>query len=496
MKFKRFAAVMLTAVLAVTAFPPVAAQAGYYDDGNYVYDSDDYDYSWGSDDDSDDYYNSDDDYSWDEDDTYQEPDYSQLGLAETSKELKANYGYDGYTSSGSIQLTGVPANADLSYYDVDDMTSSNPDISFDDYGLDTDNYSLSFDVYGTGTTTVSFSIKGKQLSFTLTVTPKYDLSGMKLAKSSLIMVAGNDWGSSDQSVKLKGIPAEALSDEDFDFEVTDVDSSNSSMYVSVDLDSENGTVNFSTSDSGSTTVTFKIDGIQFSIKIRVITASIKKDSYYLARGKSVKLKIKGNLKGVKVKYKSLSPRVASINSKGKVKAKKSGTAVIKVTIGDGDNSAAIGTVINVASAKKIKAFNWARRYASKNTYSQPKRMQKGYYDCSSLVWKAYRTQGRHLEYRSYAPTAAGLGEYLVKKGKKVASASWNNYEKRKFQVGDLFFKTGAKNKRYKGISHVEMFGGYDFCGFDGNGKPTLTTIYASKKDYGYGISDSCFLCRP
>ena len=71
MKFKRFAAVVLTAVLAVTAFPPVAAQAGYYDDGNYVYDSDDYDYSWGSDD----YYNSDDDYSWDEDDTYQEPDY-------------------------------------------------------------------------------------------------------------------------------------------------------------------------------------------------------------------------------------------------------------------------------------------------------------------------------------------------------------------------------------------------------------------------------------
>lgn len=494
MKFKRFAAVMLTAVLAVTAFPPVAAQAEYYDDdGNYVYDSDDYDYSWGSDDDSDDYYNSDDDYSWDEDDTYQEPDYSQLGLAETSKELKANYGYDGYTSSGSIQLTGVPANADLSYYDVEDMTSSNPDISFDDYGLDADNYSLSFDVYGTGTTTVSFSIKGKQLSFTLTVTPKYDLSGMKLAKSSLIMVAGNEWGSSDQSVKLKGIPSEALSDEDFDFEVTDVDSSNSSMDVSVDLDSENGTVNFSTYDSGSTTVTFKIDGIQFSIKIRVITASIKKDSYYLARGKSVKLKIKGSLKGVKVKYKSLSPRVASINSKGKVKAKKSGTAVIKVTIGDGDNSAAIGTVINVASAKKIKAFNWARRYASKNTYSQPKRMQKGYYDCSSLVWKAYRTQGRYLEYRSYAPTAAGLGEYLVKKGKKVASASWNNYEKRKFQVGDLLFETGANNGRYKGIYHVEMFGGYSFGDFDSNGKPYLNYTFANIQE---GSDSSNFLCRP
>lgn len=493
MKFKRFAAVMLTAVLAVTAFPPVAAQAGYYDDGNYVYDSDDYDYSWGSDDDSDDYYNSDDDYSWDEDDTYQEPDYSQLGLAETSKELKANYGYDGYSSSGSIQLTGVPANADLSYYDVDDMTSSNPDISFDDYGLDTDNYSLSFDVYGTGTTTVSFSIKGKQLSFTLTVTPKYDLSGMKLAKSSLIMVAGNDWGSSDQSVKLKGIPSEALSDEDFDFEVTDVDSSNSSMDVSVDLDSENGTVNFSTYDSGSTTVTFKIDGIQFSIKIRVITASIKKNSYYLARGKSVKLKIKGNLKGVKVKYKSLSPRVASINSKGKVKAKKSGTAVIKVTIGDGNNSAAIGTVINVASAKKIKAFNWARRYASKNKYSQPKRMQKGYYDCSSLVWKAYRTQGRHLEYRSYAPTAAGLGEYLVKKGKKVASASWNNYEKRKFQVGDLLFETGKNNGRYKGIYHVEMFGGYSFGYFESNGKPYLNYTFANIQE---GPDSSNFLCRP
>ncbi len=125
--------------------------------------------------------------------------------------------------------------------------------------------------------------------------------------------------------------------------------------------------------------------------------------------------------------------------------------------------------------------------------SQAKRMDKGYFDCSSLVWRAYHSQGINLMQKKWAPTAADLGKYLVGKHKKVASADWKNYEKLKFQVGDLLFETGENNGRYKGIYHVEMFGGYSFGGFDTDGQPILGTEFAR---LGGSTSSSDFLCRP
>ena len=58
--------------------------------------------------------------------------------------------------------------------------------------------------------------------------------------------------------------------------------------------------------------------------------------------------------------------------------------------------------------------------------------------------------------------------------------------KKKMVKGDLVFQTGAKNGRYKGIYHVEMFVGYRCYGFSGN-TPMLMPCWAARFDgYAYG----------
>ena len=390
MRFKKSMAAVLAAVMAISVFVPVSAYADEIT-GDIVYDDDS---SYNDD------YGYDDGYS---DDDYVEPtiDYSTIELSQTNITLlgEEDFWDSSYYASGTIQLTGVPAGADLSFSDITNVTSTNSNMTVNSLYIEYDN-SISFSVYGLGTTTVTFTLGTKQLSFTVTVKEP---------------------------------------------------------------------------------------------------ANLGSGCYLLAKGQSKQLKLKGSTSGAKVTYTSLSPSVASVSSSGKVKAKKIGTAVIKVTLDYGNGTVLyVGTAINVASPNRAAVYKWARSYAAKSTYSQPKRMQKGYYDCSSLVWRAYRSRGIYLANKYYAPTAADLAKYLVSKGKKVASASYSNFQAKKFVVGDLLFETGEKNGRYKGIYHVEMFGGYYFESFDSNGKPVLGINFANRGDDNgfYGVDSANFLCRP
>lgn len=319
---------------------------------------------------------------------------------------------------------------------------------------------------------------------------KYDFSNVQLKQTSVVICSQDSSATVD--VGLTGLPQMEEADSDY-IDISDVTSSNPDMTVEVwrswysdSVDS----LSFDVSGVGETTVTFTFCGKPLQIRIRLIQAWIDKTDFTISKGKTCQIAINGDIQGIKPVYKSMNPSVASVSASGKVRAKKNGAAVIKVSIGD---SAAMGAVVNVAPVKKIKAFNWARSYAAKNTYSQDKRMDKGYFDCSSLVWRAYHSQGINLMQKKWAPTAADLGKYLVGKHKKVASADWKNYEKLKFQVGDLLFETGENNGRYKGIYHVEMFGGYSFGGFDTDGQPILGTEFAR---LGGSTSSSDFLCRP
>ena len=77
-------------------------------------------------------------------------------------------------------------------------------------------------------------------------------------------------------------------------------------------------------------------------------------------------------------------------------------------------------------------------------YDQGRRMEEGYYDCSSLVYRTYKELGLELPL-----TAAEQGRYCYKNSLLV------NFED--LQPGDLIFYSYKKNGRFKNISHVAMY---------------------------------------
>ena len=307
------------------------------------------------------------------------------------------------------------------------------------------------------------------LEKTYTVYVYPDMSGVSLAKKSVdIYVVKNSY-SADHSVSIdiKGGDT-GLFDEDENEDLTyEVSSSNSKMYVSARV--SQGKLILSCSDAGTTIVTFRLYDKEFQIQLKVSVVEISNTSVLLVRHKTKKLKIKGY--SGKIQWKSSRPKVASVSGKGKVRGKKEGNTIISAKIGD----IRLGCVISVTTKKKKKVIRCAQRIASISQYSQPKRMVKGYYDCSSLVWRSYSKYGVKFGASSYAPTAAGEAEYLARRHKLLK--------------GDLMFETGASNGRYKGIYHVEMIVGYEFYGWDQRNKPVVVVKWANRPDghYGYGV---------
>lgn len=100
------------------------------------------------------------------------------------------------------------------------------------------------------------------------------------------------------------------------------------------------------------------------------------------------------------------------------------------------------------------------------TYSQPKRMQDGFYDCSSLVWKGYKAYNNYqtkLGSKTSAYCAADLFDYLYRKNQIVHFGYLGvDY----MQPGDLIFYgdyDSAVNYSTPGrtldIYHVSMYAG-------------------------------------
>lgn len=242
--------------------------------------------------------------------------------------------------------------------------------------------------------------------------------------------------------------------------------------------------------SGTTRVTLTINGQDFKVTIKTVELSMNKESVLLAPNKTSQLKVKGTK--ASVKWSSTNPKIVKVSSGGKITALKKGNAVIKAKVGNNT----IGCVVSVASQAKCKAVKQAIHICTTSQYSQPKRMLQGYYDCSSLVWRAYKSAGIYLGSSSYAPVAADLGRWCVLKKKTVSGGlSYKNVQNMKLNAGDLLFKDGEKNGRYRGIYHVEMITGYVCYGFDSKGKPILELTWANR-DTGYDAYGYKLVGRP
>ena len=256
------------------------------------------------------------------------------------------------------------------------------------------------------------------------------------------------------------------------------------------------------SKAGDVNVTVNIGPVSKELVLHV--TKVKQSgsvSQLLVQGKSTGLKLlqvsKSGGSSQKVdpsliEWSSSNSRV-TVDSSGRVRAKKLGASCIKAKY----QGYTYYWVVNVSSAKKAKVIAVGRDIA-KGTYSQPRRMQQGFYDCSSLVWRAYKPYGYNFGSNTYAPVAASEANYLYNRGKMIAGAiGKSNTQKLKLRPGDLLFEGGAANGRWGGIYHVEMFAGYTISSVGSDGKPVYANTWVNRTDgcYGYGTAND-YVGRP
>ena len=262
-------------------------------------------------------------------------------------------------------------------------------------------------------------------------------------------------------------------------EVTNADikivSSNNNMKVAAYL--EKNVLTIDVYNAGVSVLTVDINGKKFNLYVNVIDNEISSTSVVIAEGGSHQLKIRGEGNG-KIEWNSVNPNIAEVDTNGKITGKNKGNTLITAKV----NGKTFGCVVSVTSELRKNVVEWARAYSLRSKYSQSRRMEEGYYDCSALAWRAYRKFGFNIMNTNYAPTAAAMGKHYDQNNQIVEGGlSDENINKMAFEPGDLFFMEGrVNNGRYKNIYHVEVISGYTFGGFDKAGKPIIGIEFANR----------------
>ena len=254
-----------------------------------------------------------------------------------------------------------------------------------------------------------------------------------------------------------------------------VASSNINMKVAAYL--EKNVLTVDVYNTGISTLTVDINGKKFNLDVNIIDNEISSTSVVIAEGGSYQLKIRGEGAG-KIEWSSANPEIAEVSADGKVIGKAKGNTLITTKV----NGKTFGCVVSITSEMRKNVVEWARAYSLKSRYSQSRRMEEGYYDCSSLAWRAYHKFGFNIMDTNYAPTAAAMGKFYDTNGRIVQGGlSGENINNMVFEPGDFFFMEGsANNGRYRNIYHVEVISGYTFLGFDKGEKPIIGIEFANR----------------
>ena len=199
----------------------------------------------------------------------------------------------------------------------------------------------------------------------------------------------------------------------------------------------------------------QVDGVQTECVITVTNPKIKKAYGFYQKKKKLAVKVTGLNAESRPLFRSSDVKVAVVTASGKVTTKKYGSAVISCEV-DGKT---INYYLAVSTKTAVRAMRYGYKQIGKKKYSQARRMDKNYYDCSSFVYRTYRAVGRYLVCKtSWAPVAADIGHYYVRKGKRIKAKK--NYSEKKMRPGDLICFGGSKakkNGRYKRIYHIAIY---------------------------------------
>ncbi len=254
--------------------------------------------------------------------------------------------------------------------------------------------------------------------------------------------------------------------------------------------------------AGKCRITIVADGREFTDTIEAYAPECSDRILLLKKKKGKQIKVTGLPEGIKVSYTSADKKIATVSSDGKVKGKAAGSTSINIQCGD-----LISFTCFVTVSKGGTAFEAAKKAYGfiGGKYSQDRRMEDGYFDCSALVWRAYKAAGYDLAgEKKYAPTAADLAKKLEADGKAIA---YEYIDPSELKPGDLIFYSSGSNGRYKNIDHVAMYyaagnsGGYYDYYYDptyNSGvmvhatSPSVRTVSYS----GYIPYNIVMICRP
>ena len=252
-------------------------------------------------------------------------------------------------------------------------------------------------------------------------------------------------------------------------------SSNANMKVAAYL--EKNVLSIDIYNPGVSTLTVDINGKKFNLDVNIIDNEMSSTSIVLAEGGSHQLRIRGEGTGNTV-WSSANPAIAEVDSSGRIVGKSKGNTLVTAKV----NGKTFGCVVSVTSELRKNVVEWARAYSLRSKYSQSRRMEEGYYDCSALAWRAYNKFGFNIMSTNYAPTAAAMGKYYDQNKKIVEGGlSDANIRNMMFEPGDLFFMEGfVNNGRYRNVYHVEIISGYTFNGFDKSGNPIIGIEFANR----------------
>ncbi len=202
--------------------------------------------------------------------------------------------------------------------------------------------------------------------------------------------------------------------------------------------------------AGTAYITVEVDRRYISCRVVVSAPKINYSNLFLTTDKAASLTVTGHWKKSPVTFTSSNKSIVTVTSKGYVKAIKRGSAVITITV----DGRVYSCYVAVSKSGITDSLNRAYK-ALGSKYSQTYRMKKGYYDCSSLVWRSYSPSGYLFGNKSYAPTAAYQANRLVKEKKVLA---YEGISQSKLLPGDVIYLKGSTNNgRYKNISHVAIY---------------------------------------
>ncbi len=145
--------------------------------------------------------------------------------------------------------------------------------------------------------------------------------------------------------------------------------------------------------------------------------------------------------------------MATVSKSGVIKGKSSGKAKIVAKV----DGVKLVFQVKVVHKRALAACEKGLKIINSSRYSQARRMSHGYYDCSSLVFRAYGCDSGLLGgTSSWAPTAASMAAHLERAGKVI---SYGGLDASKLMPGDLIFYSRGGNGRYRNIYHVSMYYG-------------------------------------